>query len=124
MIASPSTAAPAQWSRLWIDMSLLMTDAWTVMILRSWRMMAGGRPAVREAERLVSEKVEAGAELAGALVGGGVRSPEAAARKALSVYGKRVRGNRKRLASGIAALLPRPAPAGSASGRPRTLASG
>ena len=97
MIASPSTAASAQWSRLWLDTSLLMTDAWTVMMLRSWRMMAGGRPAAREAERLVSEKVEAGAELAGALAGGRVRSPEAAARKALSVYGRRVRGNRKRL---------------------------
>jgi hypothetical protein len=37
-------------------------------------------------------------ELSGALAGGGVRSPEAAARKALTVYGKRVRANRKRLA--------------------------
>ena len=97
MIASPSTAAPAQWSRLWLDTSLLMSDAWTVMMLRSWRLMSGGRPAVREAERMVSQKVEAGAELAGALAGGRVRSPEAAARTALSVYGKRVRGNLKRL---------------------------
>jgi hypothetical protein len=46
---------------------------------------------------MVGEKVEAGLELAGTLAGGRVRSPEAAARKALRVYGKKVRGKRKRL---------------------------
>jgi hypothetical protein len=48
-------------------------------------------------KRMVSEKTEAGLELAGALAGGGVTSTEAAARKALTIYGKRVRANRKRL---------------------------
>jgi len=94
---STATAASAQWSRLWLDSSRLWADAATVMMLRSWRLMAGGRPAQREAERMVAEKVAAGFELTGALAGGRVRSPEGAARKALSVYGKRVRGNRKRL---------------------------
>jgi NAD(P)-dependent dehydrogenase (short-subunit alcohol dehydrogenase family) len=37
-------------------------------------------------------------ELAGALVGGRIRSPEAAARKAVTLYGRKVRANRKRLA--------------------------
>jgi hypothetical protein len=46
---------------------------------------------------MVGEKVEAGSELAGALAGGRVKSPQAAARKALTVYGKHVRGNRRRL---------------------------
>ena len=96
MIA-PAPASPAQWNRLWFDTALLMTDSWTVMMLRSWRMMGGGRPALREAERMVSQKVEAGAELTGALAGGRVRSPQAAARKAVSIYGRHVRGNRKRL---------------------------
>jgi len=59
--------------------------------------MAGGPAAKREAKRMLSEKVEAGSELAGALAGGRARTPKAATRKALSVYGKRVRGNRKRL---------------------------
>ena len=92
-----ATAASAQWGRLWLDSSRLWADAGTVLMLRSWRMMAGGRPAQRELERMVSEKVEAGAELAGALAGGRVKSPAGAARKAVSVYGKRVRSNRKRL---------------------------
>ena len=94
MTRSDNTAA---WARLMVDASWLWADAAMVATLRSWRMMAGGRPASREAERMLSEKVEAGFELAGALAGGSVRTPEAAARKALTVYGKRVRGNRKRL---------------------------
>ena len=97
MIQPMPTATSAQWSRLWVQSSFLMADAALVMMLRSWRMMAGGPAASRELERMVAEKVEAGFELGGALAGGRVKSPEGAARKALSVYGKRVRGNRKRL---------------------------
>jgi hypothetical protein len=98
MARTISNVPSAQWSRLWLETSFLMADATLVMMLRSWRMMAGGRPASREAERMVSEKVEAGAELAGVLAGGRVKSPEGAARAALGIYGKRVRGNRRRLA--------------------------
>lgn len=87
----------AQRSRLMLDASRLWADASMVVALRSWRMMAGEPIAERELERMVSEKTEAGFELTGALAGGRARSPEAAARKALSVYGKRVRANRKRL---------------------------
>lgn len=87
----------AGWTRLMIDTSQLWTDACMVVMLRSWRMMAGGAVARREVELMFAEKMEAGGELAGALAGGRVRTPEAAARKALGVYGKRVRGNRKRL---------------------------
>ena len=87
----------ADWSRLMFDASQLWADAGTVVALRSWRMMAGGATAQRELERMFSEKVEAGFELTGALAGGRVKTPEGAARKALSVYGKRVRGNRRRL---------------------------
>jgi hypothetical protein len=86
------------WSRLMFDASRLWADAGLVIALRSWRMMVGGPAAGRELERMIREKTEAGMELSGALAGGGVRSPEAAARKALTVYGKRVRANRKRLA--------------------------
>ncbi len=95
---SPSPAALHQWTTLWVDASFLMADAAAVMMLRSLRMMAGGAAASREAERMIGEKVEAGSELAGALASGRVRTPEAAARKAMSVAGKRVRANRKRLA--------------------------
>jgi hypothetical protein len=85
------------WPRLMLDASYLWADAGVVVALRSWRLMAGGSAAKREFRRMISEKVEAGTELAGALAGGRVGSPEAAARKTLSVYGKRVRGNRHRL---------------------------
>jgi hypothetical protein len=91
------TDPAADWSRLMFDAWRLSTDAGMVMALRSWRVMAGGPAARRELDRTFSEKVEAGAELAGALAGGGVKSPKAAARKTLAVYGKRVRANRKRL---------------------------
>ena len=91
------TQLPADWTRLMFDASRLWADAGMVMALRSWRMMAGGPIAEREMQRALSEKVEAGAELAGVLAGGRVTSPEGAARAALSVYGKRVRQNRRRL---------------------------
>ena len=102
MIRTPSPAVAAQWTRLWVDTSFLMADAAAVMMMRSMRMMAGGRPAVRETERMLAEKVEAGFELGGALASGKVRTPAAAARKTVSVMGKRVRANRKRLGSGPA----------------------
>jgi hypothetical protein len=94
-MARPNPAA--DWSRLMFDASRLWADASMVIALRSWKMMAGGPAAARELERSVSEKVEAGAELAGALSGGRFASPEAATRKAMSVYGRKVRTNRKRL---------------------------
>ena len=87
----------ADWTKLMIDASLLCADAGLVLALRSWRLMAGGAGAQRELERMFGEKAEAGFELAGALAGGRVKSPQAAARKALGIYGKRVRGNRRRL---------------------------
>ena len=90
------------WPRLMTDSSLLMADAGAVMMLRTWRIMAGGAAAALETEWMLVEKMEAGLELAGALAGAAVigrpHSPHAAARKALTVYGRHVRANRKRLA--------------------------
>ena len=88
---------PAEWSRLMTDAARLWRDAATVVALRSWRLMAGGPAAERELQRSVSEKVEAGFELAGALASGRATDPAAATRTALRVYGKRVRDNRRRL---------------------------
>lgn len=87
----------ADWTQLMLDTSLLCADAGMVMALRSWRIMVGGPATQQELERMFSEKVEAGAELVGALAGGRVKSPKGAARKALGIYGKHVRGNRRRL---------------------------
>ena len=97
MTNSPSTAVAAQWTRLWVDTSFMMADAAAVMMMRTLRMMSGGRTASREAERALSEKTEAGFELAGAFAAGKMKTPQAAARKTVSVLGKRVRANRKRL---------------------------
>jgi len=97
MTSYPSTAVAAQWTRLWVDTAFLMADAAAVTTMRTMRMLSGGRVATREAERMLSEKVEAGFELAGALASGRVKTPQAAARKTVSVIGKRVRSNRKRL---------------------------
>ena len=97
MTHTVSTAAAARWTRLWVDASFLMADAAMVMSMRGWRLMAGGRSAAQEAERMLGEKVEAGAQLAGALASGRVRTPEGAARTVITTYGKHVRANRKRL---------------------------
>ena len=97
MTRTAPTAAAAQWTRLWVDASFLMADAAMVMSMRGWRLMAGGRTAAREAERMLGEKVEAGLQLAGALASGRVRTPELAARTAIATYGKHVRANRRRL---------------------------
>jgi hypothetical protein len=78
---------------------LLGANASIVVALRSWRIMAGGPTAQAEVELMIGEKVEAGSELIGTLAGRRVKSPQAAARKTLSIYGKRVRNNRKRLAA-------------------------
>lgn len=80
-----------------VDASRLWVDAGTVVALRSWRIMRGGPVAAWEFERMVSEKVEAGFELAGAFAVGKLTSPEAATRETLGVFGKRVRSNRRRL---------------------------
>ena len=98
MTRTASTAAAAQWTRLWVDASFLMAEAAMVMSMRGWRLMAGGRSAEREAERMLDEKVEAGFQLAGALASGRVlRTPQGAARAAITTYGKHVRANRRRL---------------------------
>lgn len=89
--------APFDWTDLIVDASCLWTDAAIVIALRSWRMMGGGPAAAREFERMLSEKVEAGVELAGAFTRGRVKSPEAATRELLGIYGKRVRRNLSRL---------------------------
>jgi hypothetical protein len=94
---TPSTAVAAQWTRLWVDTSFLMADAAAVIWRRSRRWLAGGRTASRAAARMLSEKTQAGLELAGAFASGKMKTPEAAARKTVSVMGKRVRANRRRL---------------------------
>ena len=45
----------ADWSRLMFDAWRLSADAGLVMVLRSWRMMAGGPPAEAVSKVRLSE---------------------------------------------------------------------
>ena len=81
------------------EMMRLGAEAWAVIALRMTKLALGGAAAQRERQRMVSEKVAAAAEAqiaAGlALAANGRR--RAAGKKALAVYRKRVRANRRRL---------------------------
>jgi len=86
------------WLRLNLDLMSLGVEASEVMALRMMKLAAGGAAATAEAERMVSEKLQAAAEVqaaawAAALNGEGHRSP----RRALAHYRKKVRANRRRL---------------------------
>jgi hypothetical protein len=77
----------------------LMLEAQWVVAARMARLAAGGALVQTEAQRMVSEKSAAFLEstmmAAMALAGG--KKGSVAARQGLRVYGKRVRGNRRRL---------------------------
>ena len=92
-----SSSAAASWSKIMVDSALMGMDAWAVMGLRTMKFMTGGSAAEREAQRMVGEKLAAGFEYAAALSGGNIRTPEAAARKAVAIAGGKVRANRRRL---------------------------
>ena len=87
------------WLRLWLDLWRLGAEAQSVMALRLMRLAAGGAVAQREAIRMVTEKGtaagSAGLVAVTALATG--KSQQAAGRKALSQYRKRVGANRRRL---------------------------
>ena len=74
-------------------------DAQAVMLLRSMRIAEGGARAEAEAQRMFTEKVAALAEAqlatTAALLKGDKK--QRVAKKALTVYSKRVRRNRRRL---------------------------
>jgi hypothetical protein len=88
------------WFALSSQAAWLSWQAQTVIALRLMRLAQGGMLAQSEARRMVTEKAAAmteaqGAAAAAAIMGGGTHK---VARKVMGVYGKRVRGNRRRLA--------------------------
>jgi len=89
------------WAELALDGCMLGFDMSMVIWLRSLRMMAGGRPATAELQRMMSEKVVAGLTLMPAVMAGGpAQSPEGVASRSLEHFRKPVRANRRRLARG------------------------
>jgi hypothetical protein len=74
-------------------------EAQSVIALRMLRLAGGGARAEAEASRMVTEKVLAAgeAQMAAAMAAMGGQKEHVIASKALKVYGKRVRANRRRL---------------------------
>jgi hypothetical protein len=86
------------WFGIGLQVWSLGLEASTVMGLRALKIARGGPSARAEAERMVSEKVEAAAALqVMALTGAlGATAPHASART-IAHYRRKVRANRRRL---------------------------
>ena len=87
------------WASIGFDTWLLGFEAASVIGLRTLKMASGGTAAIREADLMVREKLEAAAHLQMRAATGTLgRTPAAAARGTLAHYRKKVRANRRRLA--------------------------
>ncbi|NVD45824.1 hypothetical protein [Qipengyuania atrilutea] len=86
----------AEWNAFALQSWSLWADASAVMMLRTMRLLGGGKLAEREAQTMVSEKFAAFSEAAMGLTLAGPLSA-ASAREALKPYERRVRANRRRL---------------------------
>ena len=75
-------------------------EAQAVMLLRSMRIAKGGARAKAETQRMITEKVAALAEAQIAAAAATLKGSKKhrVAKKALGVYARRVRRNRRRLA--------------------------
>lgn len=88
----------ADWTKLGFDSWLLAWNASTVIGLRMMTFAAGGAAASREAQLMVSEKIQAAAELQTAMMTGKLgTTPLANSQAIVRRYGAKVRANRKRL---------------------------
>lgn len=89
------------WFGLSVAAMQLGFEAQTVIALRMMKMAAGGAAAETEARRMVSEKAEAAMDAQlhmgmSAMAG----RPDLAPARAIAVYRRRVRANRRRLSAG------------------------
>lgn len=88
----------ASWSKLWTDTAMMGVEAQQVIALRMWKAAMGGAAAVGEAERMVTEKAQAAFDaqriIASSAMAG---APHLAAERAVALYRRRVRANRRRL---------------------------
>lgn len=86
------------WTNLAVDSWMLSCEATSVMWLRGLRLMAGGKPAEHEMQRMVQEKFVANMMLLPFLmVGGANQTPQQLSARAISHYRKPVLENRRRL---------------------------
>jgi hypothetical protein len=89
----------APWIALSYDLMRLGIEAQAVMALRLMRLAAGGALAEREAARMVTEKAATvvNAQTAAAVALATGARGAAVSKKAVRVYRRRVRANRRRL---------------------------
>lgn len=98
---TPKANSKVSWFDVWLDTWSLGLEASSVIGLRVMKIAAGGAAGQAEAQRMVSEKIDANLALqAQAITGGLGISPLGVAAKTLRHYKKKVRANRKRLAAG------------------------
>ena len=101
--------ARSSWLAIWADACSLGIEASSVIGLRAMKLAIGGKAAATEAQRMVSEKIEAGLALqAKALSGGLGATALSVAAKTLDHYRPKVRANHTRLAKGAARRPYRP----------------
>ena len=102
-MSSRETRAWNAWFVLSTQALLLGYEAQRVMALRFMRFAAGGALARSEANRMITEKVQAlgEAQAAAAIATIKRRDSRHVATKVLSVYKRRVRRNRRRLAKSL-----------------------
>lgn len=86
------------WFAIARDAARLAMDSQAVMAMRLVRFARSAKFDWMEAQRMTSEKVHALAQVQLALLSG--QHGRALARKTISVYGTRVRANRRRLSRG------------------------
>ncbi|MGX7704107.1 hypothetical protein [Methylobacterium sp. Gmos1] len=82
------------WLRLGFDTVRLGLEAQTVVALRLAKLSLGGAAAQVEAQRMVTEKLEAAAEAAMTIATGGT------AERVVRDYRRKVRANARRLSRG------------------------
>jgi hypothetical protein len=90
----------SSWMALSSQAIKLGFEAQQVMALRMMRIAAGGSRGQEEAQLMVSEKMAAFAEAQAATFAGAMEGTgdHRLGQKVLNIYGKHVRGNRRRLA--------------------------
>lgn len=92
------TSLWGDWFDAGMDAWSLGAEASTVMALRTARIATGGSGALVETGLMVAEKVQAGFELQLAAMTGRLgTAPAGATRKAIGLYRRKVRANRRRL---------------------------
>lgn len=89
------------WFGIGLDAWRLGLEASSVIGLRTLKIAQGGAAGRAEADRMVSEKIEAGVDLQARAVTGRLGStPASASARTLAHYRRKVNANRRRLTRG------------------------